>query len=37
MKNIITLLAFVLTTVVSAQEINWVSIEEAVALQKKNT
>ena len=36
MKNIIPLLAFVLTTVVSAQEINWVTLEEAVELQKKN-
>lgn len=36
MKNIIILFALVLTSVVSAQEINWVTLEEAVELQKKN-
>jgi len=35
MKKIIILLALALTSVVSAQEINWVTLEEAVELQKK--
>ena len=36
-KNIILLLFTVLATVsISAQEINWITLEEAVALQKKN-
>ena len=35
MKKIICVLAILLSTVVSAQEINWVSLEEAVELQKK--
>mgnify|MGYP000536572778 FL=1 len=37
MKHILIALTFILTTsLVSAQEINWVSLEEAVELQKKN-
>ena len=37
MKHIFIALTFILTTtLVSAQEINWVSLEKAVELQKKN-
>jgi thioredoxin-related protein len=37
MKKIVILLTFCLATVyINAQEINWVTLEEAVALQKKN-
>ena len=35
MKRILLLLAVLVTVLTNAQEINWVTIEEAVALQKK--
>ena len=36
MKNLIIILALVFTGFISAQEINWMSLEEAVTKQKKN-
>lgn len=36
MKNLIIILTLAFTGLISAQEINWMSLEEAVALQKKN-
>ena len=36
MKNLLIILVLVFSGLVSAQEINWMSLEEAVAMQKKN-
>jgi thioredoxin-related protein len=36
MKHILLVLALVFTLTISAQEINWVTLEQAVELQKKN-
>jgi len=36
MKNLLIIVALVFTGFINAQEINWMSLEEAVALQKKN-
>ncbi|NNK81655.1 MAG: thioredoxin family protein, partial [Flavobacteriaceae bacterium] len=36
MKNIILIALLLVSFSINAQEINWVSLEEAVELQKKN-
>ena len=36
MKNLLIILVLVFSSLVSAQKINWMSLEEAVAMQKKN-
>ena len=36
MKNLIIILALAFSGFISAQEINWMSLEEAVVMQKKS-